>query len=610
MQRSALIALAAASLLARPTGAQPSAGRHRSALDPLLIVLADTGAERDGLPVLARAPDERRYLDVLERGFSRRILRLYRWVQTLRSRRDGTPVEPAYLALTSRQGGFPRYGFHLDGDAKPDVAYIDLHRNSDPSGRFGAMDQIFPHELLHVIVRQLAGDPPEGGANQVHAIGVRTDPQVAFNEGFAESVQILAVDDPDAVPETRALARDGERARRAEARLAAYSRALTARWSPATRARLTFPVWFSQTEQALRYHAVKANRFAFDPAIPERLLRGPDVYDAYLIASVLPGSPRNPRKSPGRLFSTEGVVSALFSRWVASAALQAAYRDEAFYESFGAARAEVSPLENAYLKLFHALDRGKPHDASALVRAYLDAFPGEVPAVEAVAREIGIDPRWQPPAEIWLANGAFRTGTTLFDQARALPRKHTFDLNAASLVDLMGVEGMTREAAEAILRAAPYASVAGVARVPGVTADLAARFEAMERDMQRLRVEALEDTASLSLQSILMPYVYRAALWWLVTALACAALHWRVRPVRWSRAALNGIAAALLGLAAAWTSDAFGGAVAWLLPAVIFGAPAALWQIARRRPAAQAARILAAWTLASLAPFAITRAWF
>jgi hypothetical protein len=33
--------------------------------------------------------------------------------------------------------------------------------------------------------------------------------------------------------------------------------------------------------------------------------------------------------------------------------------------------------------------------------------------------------------------------TTLFDQFRALPRRHTFDLNAASLVDLLTVEGVT-----------------------------------------------------------------------------------------------------------------------------------------------------------------------
>ena len=38
----------------------------------------------------------------------------------------------------------------LDGRAEPDTTFVDLHRRSDLSGRPGAMDQIFPHELLHL----------------------------------------------------------------------------------------------------------------------------------------------------------------------------------------------------------------------------------------------------------------------------------------------------------------------------------------------------------------------------------------------------------------------------------------------------------------------------
>ena len=331
-------------------------------------------------------------------------------MQTLRFKRDGTPIEPAYLALTENQGGFPRFGFFLDGAPKRAVAYIDLHRNSALSGRFGAMDQIFPHELMHVIVRQLAGEAPEGGANQMHAIGVRTDRPTAFNEGFAEAAQVLAVDDADAAPETRALAVDARQAQSAESRLTEFRRALTAAWAPAPRGRMTFPLWFSQSEQALRYYAVKANRFAFESPVPDRLLYGPDVYRAYLLENVMPGELSGVRKSPGRMLATEGVVSALFSRWVANKALQTSYREESFYASFGVKPEDVPPLENAYLKLFHALDVAKPHDAAALVRAYVAAFPEEANAIEAVMQHIGFDLHWQPPVEIWLANPHSRPG--------------------------------------------------------------------------------------------------------------------------------------------------------------------------------------------------------
>jgi len=310
------------------------------------------------------------------------------------------------------------------------------------------------------------------------------------------------------------------------------------------------------------------------------------------------------------MLSTEGVVSALFSRWAEEKALQTSYRDESFYAPFGVRPQDVPPLENAFLKLFSVLDRAKPHDAMALVRAYLAAFPEEASAVEAVVRSIGFDPHWQPPSEIWLANTAFETGTTLFDQFRGLQREHTFDLNAASLVDLMSVQGMTRETAEAVGRSAPYAGLSDLRRVPALTPGLAARFAQMEGAMGRLRAETAEESASMNLSAILIPYGYRAAFWLLVCAALAALLYLRVRSLRWWQAVFSGVFAALLGLGAAWLSGALGGAVAWLSPVVVFGVPAALWELAWRKSAASSGRVLAAWALASLAPFLITRAWF
>jgi hypothetical protein len=244
---------------------------------------------------------------VLTRGFSGRLLRLYRWEQQYLARRDGRRIEPAFLLLSGHQGGFPRFGFCLGSERKPETAYVDLHREGAVDGRFGAMDQVFPHELLHVVLHQLAGEPPAGGANQVHVLGVRTDPFVAFNEGLAEHAQVASVDDPEASPATAALARDPGPVEVTERRLRAYRRALAARWSPATRARLGFLLWYNQAEQTLRYHAVKANRYVREPDVPARLLAPGDPYAAYLLGSVLPGDGRGPLKSPGRLRATEGV---------------------------------------------------------------------------------------------------------------------------------------------------------------------------------------------------------------------------------------------------------------------------------------------------------------
>ncbi len=152
------------------------------------------------------------------------------------------------------------------------------------------MDQIFPHELLHIIARQLAGEPRESGANQVHAIGVRTDPVTAFQEGFAEHVQIMCVDDPDAHPATRALRDDRDARARAEGEFSGYARGVGTRYQLGSPPELRFLLWFSPAEQVQRYHAVKANAFARDAPIPEHLLRRADKYAAYLFHSVVPGA--------------------------------------------------------------------------------------------------------------------------------------------------------------------------------------------------------------------------------------------------------------------------------------------------------------------------------
>ena len=102
-------------------------------------------------------------------------------------------------------------------------------------------------------------------------------------------------------------------------------------------------------------------------------------------------------------------------------------------------------------------------------------------------------------------------GTTLFDQYRGLPRPHTFDLNAASEVDLAGVPDVTPGLGRAIIESAPYASVDDLARVAGMTPDVHDTFRRMTAEMQRLR-DGQASGGDLSLPSILMPFVRRAVL--------------------------------------------------------------------------------------------------
>ena len=570
------------------------------------VVLTPTGETRDGLPVLRPHPDASATEAMLTRGFSGRLVRLYALEQEFLRRKTGRAPEPAYLLLSDRQGGFPQFGFYLGDTKKPDAGWVDLHRRSRLSGAFGAMDQIFPHELMHVIVRQLAGKPRESGGNQMHAIDVRTDPVNAFSEGFAEHVQILAVDDPDAAEETRALATDAALRARADQAVRDYAGDLVRPWWPIAPARMRFLLWYSQTEQVQRYHAVKANLFAHAAPIPPDLFARRDEYAAYLFQSVVPGSPEDPAKPASVLLSTDGPVSHLFWRLVTDPALQQRYRDDAFYAAFGTTRARIAPLDNVYLKIFAAWYDGRPSTAVEGIRAWARACPEDAADIDRVVREALLGQALPDAPEIWLANDALMTGTTLFDQYRGLPRVHTFDANAATDLDWLSVPGVTPDAAARLIAGGPYpdadALFSSPALTPAMRDDLRGRRAAMAQLLQR----AANEEESLSLWLIVRPYLWRLGG---IILLAAAAGTWLARRAgvrrRWT-ALLLSLAATLLVVAFAWivSSPAWYPAAA---PVVVGGVPWALWRLVRRRGARSAAQAVAVWIVAALPALLLTR---
>ncbi len=516
------------------------------------------------------------YITGLGRGLAGRLLRLYALEQRyLQVKRGGKP-EPAYLLLSSHTGGFPRFGFFLAGEDKRAAGYVDLKFTRRIGGGFGTMDQIFPHELGHVLLAQLAGPPKPGGSNQMHAVGVRTDPANAFSEGFAEHFQVMAADDPDALPETRALLRDDYFERRTERQMREYREELAAAWPGIARRRVAFPVWFSGAEQVLRYYAVKANAFARQPAIDARLLRA-DPYAAYLLENTLPGLPGDPPKNAVQMASTEGVVAALFVRWVTDPRIQQRRREDAFYAPFGVASGDVGPLENAYLKLFHAFSVSRPSDVCEAIDGYKAAFPDEASIVDDVVRTISLGRSFARPPAIWLANDAFHVGTSLFDQFRTMPRVHTFDLNAASLVDLVAIPGVSRSTADAIRQHAPYRSLEELGRVSVVDGMLYQRFRALYDRSLAMRSNPGDEESGLSLGAILRPYVIRAIILILVAGLLGAAAYRVAVPRGWARAILDGLGAAILAFFLEIALEFPVGVLGAIAPPVVFGLPAAVW---------------------------------
>jgi DNA uptake protein ComE-like DNA-binding protein len=568
---------------------------------PLLRVLSDTGQRHNGLPVLTRYVDADRYEAVLLKGFSGALLHVYLLEQ--RVTHPHRAPRPAYLVLTDNQGGFPRSGFELDGQSYADVAFVDLHRRSTLTGRYGAIDQIFPHELMHIIVEDFAGAPPDGPASQVHAVGVQTDRGTAFNEGLAETAQILSIDDPDAAPDTHALAQDARGYADARARFDEYFRAMTARWNAGARARMTFPFWFSQSEQVLRYHAIRANLFSRTLESTEDGATPRSAYAAYLVENVVPAPADAAPKTPARMMATEGVVAALFWRVLSSHVCRATLADIGFYSRFGVAATDVTPLENALLKLFASVHAGG-YDTVRVIRAYTQQHPDEAADVNAIVADVLHGQPLPVAPELWVRNSAFRNGRSLFDQFRAIPRAHTFDLNAASRVDLVTVTGVDDALAREILRRAPFQSADDLATVPGVTPELLRTFRTMREAMQHVEESA---EAGLTLKTILKPYAWRGVALIAVASLAAALLYRLVRRARWWRLGFDGVAAGLCGLLAGWSVDQGNGALAFLVPLLLFGAPATAICLWRTRSLRDAIRVTAAWTLASLVPAMIVR---
>jgi hypothetical protein len=582
-----------------------------NAAESKLVILTETGQSRDGVPVLKLHPNPGAIAEVLGRGFSGRLFRLYQYEQEyLRLASSGSKPEPAYLLLSNQVGGFPRFGFYLDNKDKRQAAYVDLLKSGPIRGRFGSMDQIFAHELAHIMVRQLAGESEPGGSNQTHAIGVRTDPRQAFQEGFAEHFQIMAIDDPDADPATRSLAFNASWRKMAEDQALRYRCELQSRWFLPGPTRMGFLVWFSGTEQVWRYFAVKANAFAHEVELPERMIAARDLYPAYLLQNAVPGDLRSPPKSVPVLLSTEGVVSSFFYQWATRESIQQRYRDAEFYARFGTTSAEVSPLENCYLKLFHVLFTSKPADSAALIEGYKSVFPDESGLIDALVQEVLFEQPHQAVPAIWLANRDFQVGTSLFDQYRSLPRLHTFDLNAATPIDLLSVPGMTRSLATLILKNASYSSLQDLRRVPGLPQAMLDQFLEMSREMDRLKSESAENETVLSIGVILKSYAWRALGILVLASAAGALLYRRLRSVRWMRAAANGFAASFLVLTLAWLTTGTDACIAFLFPIFILGFPAVLWQLAYQRKVAGAARVLFAWIAAAIPATLLVYPWF
>lgn len=304
------------------------------------------------------------------------------------------------------------------------------------------------------------------------------------------------------------------------------------------------------------------------------------------------------------MLSTEGVVATLFYRWITARAIASRYVDDELYERFGMARQTVSPTENAYLKLFHAIRMHRPKTAAEAVRAYKAVYPEESADVDALVSATLLGQRLPEVPAIWLANSRVYTGTSLYDQYRSIPRVHTFDLNAAAEIDLVGVPGIDKATAAAILQSGPYSAVSDLQRVKGVSPALLDRFRTMESDMRHVGDDAEAGVMS-KLPHMVWAYAWRALVALALSAAAGAVLFRRVRGKGWLRSVVSALAVSFVTLALGCTVMGAEGVLGYGLAVSIFALPSALYLAARRRWAQILPAVLA-WSLAAVPAKALT----
>ncbi len=487
---------------------------------------------------------------LLEESYARQALILHQYVKNyLAHQADSDPAittEPTYLFLGG-SGGYADLGFWLE-DAQGQL--IDKRTVSYVGGLvivegyWGGFEPIFSHELGHAMLRELSGWPEGVLAAQIHQVTRITDYVYAFDEGWGEHFQTVAID--HTANANLKAKRDQPLPVGEKAPYARLVRELKGRCLLCP-ARLSLLLWYDLHEQRMRYSGVKSNLFAHRPEIPEELLQRHDQQDALLYQVVVTPDGSDEFKNGSQMLACEGLTAALFYRLVNDPRLQQTYREPAFYERFlppgyavdwmqTSPQELFDPIENVYLKLFHVFAQHVqcgdlpdespiiqmlhgyaaeyPDEAEAFYDVFLDVTQGVTIEPEALQKAQDWKAGWLTTAEhqayledlhrrllsgqvevnaalgpqIWLRNPYTQVGVAVMDVYRSLPRPHHFDLNAATVVDLRTVPGVGVDLARHIVwvrdEQGGFDTLEGLSKVAGVTPEIVDRFRSMRRAMR------------------------------------------------------------------------------------------------------------------------------
>lgn len=294
-------------------------------------------------------------------GFTAALLALDEQARTV----AGQPVSaPTWLLLSDEDGGFARTGFWLrtaDGLRYHDEPYVDLVVREDDIDS-GLFEEIFAHELGHVLLRRLVPGLAPGWSRTPHAALAITDRTTAFDEGWAIHFQGLV----------RRHTRN-ERLQRIDHGL---------------EDKPFLGSWASNIDRSARIDGMRRNVFV------QRQLPLPEVADPVraLAHSTLFDSAH--LKTGDQMMASEGVVATVFHRWLGGGdtATQAQRYRRVFESLHALDAADLDAGSPVLVRLVQRYAADRPDDAPEAVRTLVETTYGATgdrraaQAWEAIAR--------------------------------------------------------------------------------------------------------------------------------------------------------------------------------------------------------------------------------
>jgi len=270
----------------------------------------------------------------------------------------GENVEKDLYIMTDFSDPRPLRGLCiLEGDReikKEKLFYIAFNTDWEQIDN-GSFEEIFAHEYSHLWLYILGFEPNKMRSNVFHCVTSMTDPFTAFMEGLGNSLEIVSYQNG-----LEKIAQEK------------FDRL----WDCA----LDITAFLSYRETQLRYWIVPNNRLVYDRLVPEI-----EKYDDYvkLHLDYISSSAFLPERvrSGNQILASEGFISTLFYYLYREETFKNSFSDREFYKQFDTSPAEISPLENLYLKILYAIAHidfvNTEQPATEFIKKYVVFFPKE-----------------------------------------------------------------------------------------------------------------------------------------------------------------------------------------------------------------------------------------